>query len=212
MLCHLSATSAGLRGPEKPGRAPVKYNASVNFAGRCPRLKIAVVNGVNFHFEVLSGVLHVLQPYERNVHIFLSPYVHTANFDGAFELVQWARSSFKRTTIALEKLQGPFDLIILVSPDYELQQNEQLIAYMNGTLAVSIVHNPGNEYMDKLQALTPRTELVTLSPHVAAALGQVVGTKIDWMLSVYPVPVADPCDMNSDEVGGIMLHLSMSVS
>jgi hypothetical protein len=49
---------------------------------KCPEMHIAVINGVNFHFEVLAGILHVLKPFERSIEIFLSPWIQKENYDG----------------------------------------------------------------------------------------------------------------------------------
>lgn len=79
------------------GRVRLNYTGSVDTRDQCPRLRIGIINGVNFHFEVLSGLIHLLQPYERHIDVFLSPYARTANFDGAWELVKWSRCTFRRT-------------------------------------------------------------------------------------------------------------------
>lgn len=176
---------------EPKGRVPTNFRAGVDWQ-KCPRLRIALVNGVNFHFEVLSGLMHVLQPYERNMDVFLSPYARTANFDGAWELIKWSKANFMRTD-KLSAIKQPYDLVILVSPDYELQANEDLLRAMKPRMTVSIVHNANYEHMDKLLSISPRMELLTLSPHVAKALAANTQRKVDWMLAVYPVPPDEDC-------------------
>lgn len=173
------------------GRVPLPFKHIIDTKHHCPELRIAVINGVNFHFEVLSGLLHLLQPFEKHVDVFLSPYARTANFDGAWELVRWSKAVFRRTD-KLEKVPT-YDIAILVSPDYELQANEALITAMKPKITISIVHNANYEHMDKLLAMAPNMELLTLSPHVASALAHNTGRKVDWMLAVYPVPLADHC-------------------
>lgn len=41
----------------------------------CPGFSIALVNGVPFHFEVLSGLLWVMQRYHRIMHVYVDPKV-----------------------------------------------------------------------------------------------------------------------------------------
>jgi hypothetical protein len=48
----------------------------------CPSLRIAVINCVEFHFEIVAGVLYVLRPYESKVHVYLSTSVKRKNYDG----------------------------------------------------------------------------------------------------------------------------------
>lgn len=48
----------------------------------CPNLKIALINGVSFHFEIVAGLLHVLKPYEKYVDVYMSPWIRKENYDG----------------------------------------------------------------------------------------------------------------------------------
>eukprot|EP00955_Chlamydomonas_euryale_P038506 351127-Chlamydomonas_euryale.AAC.3 len=60
---------------------PTLRGAQDDGAG-CGSLKVAIVNGVNYHFEIVAGLLHVLQPYQRQVHVYLSPWIRKENYDG----------------------------------------------------------------------------------------------------------------------------------
>ena len=61
------------------------FPASVDTAKDCPKLRIAIINGVSFHFEVLAGILHVLKPYESSIDVFMSPWIKKENYDGQLD-------------------------------------------------------------------------------------------------------------------------------
>lgn len=96
----------------------------------CGDLRIALVNGVSFHFEILAGLLHVLQPYEDHLEVFLSPWIQKENYDGAWDLVKWSKAKFRKTNINVASLKLKYDITILISPDYELKLNHRLLQQM----------------------------------------------------------------------------------
>jgi hypothetical protein len=49
---------------------------------KCRDMRIGIINGVSFHFEVLAGILHVLKGYEEHIDVFMSPWVRKENYDG----------------------------------------------------------------------------------------------------------------------------------
>eukprot|EP00798_Chlamydomonas_sp_ICE-L_P023059 gene23059-30248_t len=108
--------------------------ASIDVAAECPKFRIAVVNGVKFHFEILSGLLHVLKPYQKYVDVFLGPYIRTQNYDGAWDLVRWSKARFYKTDINLHSHNVTYDLVILVSPEYELELSQRIVAAMRPRL------------------------------------------------------------------------------
>ena len=71
--CHVTAVVKKVKGSDQPvSLAASKFVPSIDVKAQCPHLRIAIVNGVQFHFEVLSGLLHVLRPYERNIGVCVS--------------------------------------------------------------------------------------------------------------------------------------------
>lgn len=72
--------------------------------------------------QVLAGLLHVLQPYEDHVDVFLHPHYRTKNFDGAWGLIKWSRARFLTTSSSISRLKIKYDLVLLVSADYEVEQ------------------------------------------------------------------------------------------
>ena len=113
--------------------------------GDCPSLRIAVVNGVPYHYEVLAGLLHVLRPYADRTDVFLNPYTRSSSSDGAWEILRWSKARFVMLTrsalASLAKKKPEYDLVILVSPDYELDANAALLRYVQRRLTVAFVHN-----------------------------------------------------------------------
>lgn len=85
---HLLLTTSASALVEAEGNS---FQPTVDLQAACPDMRIAVVNGVSFHFEVLAGLLHVLKPYAQHVDVFMSPWVRKENYDGARLqcLLQW---------------------------------------------------------------------------------------------------------------------------
>jgi hypothetical protein len=192
---------------------PLSYQPQLVVSEACPNLRIALLNGVDFHFEVLSGLLHVLQPYEKQLHVYLSPHKENATFHGAWDLIRWASKVLHarppdmhagpdpplccwlqaswRTTDAVEV--PIYDILILVSPDYEFLAHEALIKRMKPSLTLAIIHNPSWQHLPKMMAMFPKLQLLALAPHVASALARTSKRNTDWLLAVYPVPVHENC-------------------
>lgn len=72
------------------GASTSVFSASVNTSLLCPKLRIVILNAVSFHFEVLAGLLHVLQPYEAHLDVVLGPHIRGQNYDGAWDLLKWS--------------------------------------------------------------------------------------------------------------------------
>lgn len=56
---------------------------TIDYKSKCPKLRIAIINGVSFHFEILAGMLHVLKPYDKCIDVYMSPWIRKENYDGA---------------------------------------------------------------------------------------------------------------------------------
>lgn len=72
------------------GASASVFSPSVNTSLLCPKLRIVILNAVSFHFEVLAGLLHVLQPYEAHLDVVLGPHIRGQNYDGAWDLLKWS--------------------------------------------------------------------------------------------------------------------------
>ena len=172
-------------------------------------LRIALVNGVSFHFEILAGLLHVLKPYEDHLEVFLSPWIQKENYDGAFDLVKWSKAKFRKTNMNVASLKLEYHIVILISPDYELKLNQRLLQQMRPKLTLAIVHNSDYKEMDSLLKIAPGDlELLSLSPHVAKSLAESTGQKTDWMLSVYPYKPEKECAQDGG-TGGCLKGFAM---
>ncbi|KAG1677812.1 hypothetical protein FOA52_008576 [Chlamydomonas sp. UWO 241] len=176
-----------VKGDSKP------FTSSVKPSEECPSLRIAIINGVSFHFEILAGLLHVLQPYEKYVDVYMSPWIRRENYDGAWDLVRWSKANFRSMSEKIADKKLRYDLVVLVSPDYELEQNKLLLEQMRPALTVAIVHNADFGNMTRLLGLSDPLELLTLSPHVAASLAAATQRPTDWILPVYPVRPEPDC-------------------
>ena len=78
----LAHAAAGAAGRIVPAEVSNQYLAAIDVAKECPGMRIAIINGVSFHFEVLAGILHVLRPYEKYIDVYMSPWIKKENYDG----------------------------------------------------------------------------------------------------------------------------------
>lgn len=156
------------------------------------QLRIAIVNGVPFHMDLVAGLLHVLAPYEKNLDVFLHSTVISSNLDGSRDLVRGSNARFFRAEIKRSRIEQ-YDMAVLVSPDYELEANQQILTYIKPKLTVAIVHNSDFRRLQHILELHEHLELVTLSPHVANTLAASTATAVSWMLPSYPFQPSAPC-------------------
>jgi hypothetical protein len=106
-----------------------------------------VVNGVPYHYEVLSGLLHVLRPYASTTDVYLNPYVRSAKADGAWELLRRSKANFvllTRGALAEAAKRGlpEYDVVILVSTEYEMQTVATVLRHMRARRrTLAFIHN-----------------------------------------------------------------------
>lgn len=193
------------------GRRPAAAAAAVAGAGAaaaapptCAGLSIAVVNGVPFHFEVLSGLLWLLRPYEAATDVYVGPNLVSGNTDGARDYLRWSRAAFKP---APRGLQRTYDLAILVSPDYELDANLRMLRAAPPRRVLALIHNGDFAQLPLLLAAHPAVHLAALSPHVVSFLSNATRRPAEWLLSVFPFQPDTPCsDPSAPGYLGDCLH------
>jgi hypothetical protein len=122
---------------------------------------------------------------------------------GAWDLVRWSRATFKSINA---KIEHGYDLAILISPDYELHQNQQVLDAMKPRLTLAMVHNADFANMSSLVGMREALELLSLSPHVAEALAGATGRKTDWLLPIYPVRPEPDCVAGPGSLMGMCLR------
>lgn len=200
LLLALAAGAAAAARAEtlQPGEEPgaERRPQAVDIPRACPSLRIAVVNGVPFHYEVLAGLLHVLRPYERHMDVFISPHTRGANGDGAWNLISWSKARFLRADRAPEasgRSSSIYDLAVLVSPDYELEANLAILPRLRPHLTLAIVHNSDFTGLAQLLNVTQELRLLTLAPHVARSLAANTGRTVDWVLPTFPFKPRTDC-------------------
>ncbi|KXZ51932.1 hypothetical protein GPECTOR_11g58 [Gonium pectorale] len=186
----------------------------------CPTLRIAVINGVPYHYEVLAGLLHVLSPYAPHTDVYLNRYTRAPTADGAWELLRWSKAKFTTITrglaSVLAKRRPKYDLVILVSTDYELDALTELLKHLPRRLTIAYIHNSDYEHMPRLLEVTAgssanrssavgsaagdggggagsEVQLVTLSPHAARSLAAASGQPVEWVLAAYPFQPQPDC-------------------
>ncbi|GFR42596.1 hypothetical protein Agub_g3526 [Astrephomene gubernaculifera] len=176
----------------------------------CPNLRIAVVNGVPYHHDVLAGLLHVLRPYAAHTDVYINRYTRASTSDGAWDLLKWSKSNFLLLTrgllASLSRKPTFYDLVILVSPEYELDANAELLRHVRRRLTIAFVHNSDWDEQRLINVVkngsTDGVRLVTLSPHTAGSLAATLAESrqqqqpsypVDWQLAVLPFKPRSNC-------------------
>lgn len=169
----------------------------------CPGLRIALINGVPYHYDVTAGLLYTLRPYTKRLDVILNRYTRSGTADGAWDVLKWSKGSFKYLTPALVQKEPPeYDLAILVSADYEPPENLEVLRKLRLKTIVAIVHNHDYKDLSKLMSWTKDVRLLTLSPHVADAVEEAarkaappgkLPPPVDWALPTLPFKPRTSC-------------------
>ncbi|GIL71639.1 hypothetical protein Vretimale_912 [Volvox reticuliferus] len=177
-----------------PGPKPANLSS-------CPNLRIGIINGVPFHYEVVAGLMHTFRPYSKRTDMYLNRNLRSANGDGSWDILRRSRINFRlitRSLLTSISREKPFyDLLILVSLDYELDAIEELLRHIRRRVTVAMVHNGDFNDTQRLIRVAESggsiAQLVTLSPHTATSLAAATGRAVEWVLPVYPFRPNNNC-------------------
>ena len=179
--------AAGAAAAGAAAAAPLPY-------GHTGKLRAAVVNHAPYHLEVVAGWLHVLAALDAEVIWYQAGQVTPdGNFtaEGLLE-AQGFRELTARvpyTMVPLEAGTKPVrvDFAVFTSPEYYEAETKAFLAAALPISSVMLVHNGANHALQRLKALAPRTHVVTLAPHVAAAARLKLGMPdVDWAMATLP--------------------------
>ncbi|GIL80479.1 hypothetical protein Vretifemale_9679 [Volvox reticuliferus] len=190
---------------DRDASSPLLLREQANITA-CPNLRIAIFNGVQYHYEVLAGLAYILRRYERRTEIFLHRHTQREAGDGTWDILRRFRFKYHLLThtrlAALARAKPFYDVVILVSPEYELRDLENVLVNIRRHVTVAIIHNSDFENMQRLiqvvESGSSSMRLVTLSPHNAATLAARLARRVEWTLPVYPFkPKVDCLDTPS---------------
>eukprot|EP00775_Hariotina_reticulata_P006842 gene6842-7060_t len=164
-------------------------------------LQLAILNQVDFHLHVVAGAMHVLQPLtSAPVSVYLTDKVLNHNH---FGFMEWLGSAegFEYKDCAQIKDNTAYDLVWLISPEWDISWTEQVLRKMQYKVALLYVHNghmPDADF-SRLRRLSPHFPLLTMSPHVADYVSNRLqqassdsdkhvdgAASADWVLPIWP--------------------------
>ncbi|GLC44901.1 hypothetical protein PLESTB_001687000 [Pleodorina starrii] len=199
MLKDAASTQGG-----SPSDITVADRLSPEDLAACPKLRIALINQVSCHYEVLAGLVHLFEPLAQQTDIYISNLTTAARGVGAWELLQPYHSNFiflnETTRTLLNSSSAPsYDLVVLVSPEYHKADIGEWVRNMRPRMTVVYVHNVAvNLEIQELVAAVSQgggeIKLVTLSPHTSELLESMVGQPVDWVLAAYPFSPNRSCE------------------
>jgi hypothetical protein len=166
-------------------------------------LKIAIVNQVHFHLEVVAGAMHVLKPLTSGpVTVFLPAKVLKTNWYG-FRNWLADKEGFEWKECKEYDGTSTYDLVLFISPEYNTAWVAQVTEQMKPKVALYYVHNghiPDAEF-NKIKALSPKFPLLTLSPHVAKNISaRAAPVEPQWVLPIFPYTPASVCSLADIQV------------
>jgi hypothetical protein len=175
-------------------------------------LKIAIVNQVHFHLEVVAGAMHVLKPLTSGpVTVFLPAKVLKTNWYG---FRNWLADKEGFEWKECKEYDGTttYDLVLFISPEYHTSWVAQVTEQMKPKVALYYVHNghiPDAEF-NKIKALSPKFPLVTLSPHVAKNIStRAAPVEPQWVLPIFPYTPASVCSLADIQVCSNQVAVSL---
>ncbi|GLC66651.1 hypothetical protein PLESTF_000456900 [Pleodorina starrii] len=181
----------------------------------CPKLRIAIINQVSCHYEVLTGLVHLFEPHAQQTDIYISNLTTAARGVGAWELLAPYHSNFiflnETTRMLLNSSSSPsYDLVVLVSPEYHKVEIGEWVRNIRPRMTVVYIHNVGGMEIQELVAAVSQgggeIKLTTLSPHTSDLLASIVGQPVDWVLASYPFSPNRSCAEvpQADLLGGCL--------
>lgn len=207
----LLAASAGAASRSNNGKLSVSFHDSAlgqqrtqilehpgttKARGRANGLRVAVVNSVGYHLEVLAGFLHALHRHTPHVRLYVHNYTLPGNKENAgfFHYMQWRGSieSLPQPPSAAEHA----DLVIFISPEYHLK--DYVAPFINASKPQAVLlmlHNAdkvlnGSDCLaaQQLARLHRNAYVLALSPHVVHYTQEHAGVTPAWWLAVHRYP------------------------
>lgn len=165
-------------------------------------LRLAIVNQVHFHLEVVAGAMHILKDYTTEpVDVYLPAKVVKTNWYGFFS---WMGNNKSIRFKECKEYDGvtTYDLVWFISPEYHLPYIETTSKQMKPKVALYMVHNGHIKDADfkRIQALSPQLPLLSLAPHVAHYISNRTSQPTDWILPIYPFMPAKKCGLDDMQV------------
>lgn len=153
-------------------------------------VKVAVVNDVLFHFEVVAGILSALSDFSSSLDVYLHPQVFSENVLGSYDLVRQYKASYK--TINGTDFQQA-DLLVLVSPEYDTARNRELVRLLRPSTVLAFIHNGDSPHLPNITSLHAHTHLITLSPHVSGYVSARMNRTVNWLMPFHEFKAEAPC-------------------
>lgn len=151
--------------------------------------RIAVFNDVRFHLDVVAGLLQSLHYKNWLVTVYMHPLVIQHNTAGFVNLT----AAFRTEIRSIDDKPARADLVVLVSPEYNVSCNKLFVNAVKPKAVLAFMHNGHQPNVKDIIKVHARTQLMTLSPHVAQFITKRTGFRVMWALPVLSWRPSKPC-------------------
>jgi hypothetical protein len=157
-------------------------------------VRIAVVSQRPYHLEIVCGFMHVLQKHSNTTTV----YLHYLNMPGHrmdFGFLDWVKD-YKGDVRALPVLSPKLpkhDVVIFVTPEYNMKFVRDFLHYSRAKLAILMVHNADHPNVPEFQFIHKNVRMITLAPHVSNYLKTRYELESEWLLPIDSLQPAKEC-------------------
>lgn len=161
--------------------------------------RVAIVNDVPWHYEIVAGFLHVLSQDlgPQYLDVYLDDQTIDQNPVGSWDLFKEYPANYKR----ISNVSGytPADAVITISPEYNLDQNKAFVKKVKPKQVLVMVHNGEDVFapLEDIREMHPNVTLVTLAPHVANFVTKRLNVSVGWMLPIHPFRPTVRCTVSN---------------
>lgn len=147
--------------------------------------RIAVINEIAGHYEVISGLLHCLRDYQHDLAVFFNGRLSLTNTTGFKEWLggqvgYWAEINniFDYNITA--------DVTISISAEFSWRIHAKSVKHLRSKRLLVFVHRADNSILRRVRHIHPNITYVALSPTVARYSQGIWNLTTHWILPILP--------------------------
>lgn len=166
-------------------------------------LRMAIVNQVHFHLEVVAGAMHILKTLtSAPVTVYLPAKVMKTNWYG---FRSWLGDKEGFIWKDCKEYDGTttYDFVWFITPERDTSWVASVAEQMKPKLALYYVHNGHIPDADlkAIKELSGKMPLLTLSPHVSKNISEKAAPiEPVWVLPIFPYQPASTCTLQDLQV------------
>lgn len=147
---------------------------------------MAVINDMDFHYEIVSGFVHALSNYTSSLEVYVLPStLEESTWSAGFIPMLQADGATVKNAWKLPKVT-PVDVAVFVSSEWSVDYARKFVAIAKPSIVFVLIHEGNSPNLLPLASVHNNTVVLTLSPHVTTYIKNRLGVKseqrVEWAL------------------------------